>query len=179
MSTTDPRIESGAHVWGPPFWFILHSMAMTYPVYPNDITKRKYYDFVQNIPLFLPNEEMGNRFADMLDKYPVSPYLDNRASFWRWTVFIHNKINVQLGKMEMEMEEASRIYFDKYEIESPVPVSITGKNGSIDPTNNGWRSKMACQRADEEVQRMKRSSIYFNTAIILSLILVLYFLLMD
>jgi hypothetical protein len=78
--------------------------------------------------------------------------------------------------MEMEMEEASRIYFDKYEMESPLPTSITGKNGS---TNNGWTSKMACQRADEEVQRMKRSSIYFNTAIILSLVLVIYFLLMD
>lgn len=27
-------------IWGPHFWFVLHTMAMTYPHHPNDVTKR-------------------------------------------------------------------------------------------------------------------------------------------
>ena len=124
-------------------------MAVTYPEYPNDITKRKYYDFVHNLPLFLPNEEMGNRFCEMLDKYPVTPYLDNRSSFWRWTVFVHNKINVQLGKLEMEANEAKRVYDEKY---APQPM-IEQNYGNT---------------------QIKRSIVYINMAIILSLILIAY-----
>ena len=65
-------------VWGPHYWFVLFSMAVTYPDRPNDVTIKKYYDFIQNLPLFLPNHQMGNAFSELLDKYPVSPYLDNR-----------------------------------------------------------------------------------------------------
>jgi hypothetical protein len=84
--------------WGPHYWLFLHACAYNYPNNPNSITKRKYYDLIQNMPLFIPDEEMGNRFAALLDNYPVSPYLDCRESFIIWMHFIHNKINVILGK---------------------------------------------------------------------------------
>jgi hypothetical protein len=102
--------HSDSSVWGPPFWFFIHTIAMNYPDRANDVTKRKYYEFIQNLPLFIPNVEMGNRFSRLLDKYPVTPYLDKRESFIRWTVFIHNKINKIVGKAEMELEDA----IDKY-----------------------------------------------------------------
>ena len=47
------------NVWGPPYWFTLHTIAMTYPEFPNETIKKKYYDFIQNIPLFIPNRNMG------------------------------------------------------------------------------------------------------------------------
>ena len=99
-------------VWGPHYWFVLHSTAYNYPEYPNAITKRKYYDFIQNIPLFLPNQEFGENFSILLDKYPVSPYLDNRESFIRWVHFIHNKINVILGKREISLYTSLDIYHE-------------------------------------------------------------------
>lgn len=104
------RASYDSHIWGPPFWFVLHTVAMNYPDRANEVTRRKYYDFVQNLPLFLPNEKMGDQFSRLLDKYPVSPYLDKRESFIRWTVFIHNKVNKMLGKPELELGEA----VDKY-----------------------------------------------------------------
>jgi len=70
-------------VWGPHFWFFLHTMAHTYPDMPTAVTKRKYYDLIQNMPIFIPNAEIGNKFSQFLDKYPVTPYLDNRDSFIR------------------------------------------------------------------------------------------------
>ena len=33
-------------IWGPHFWFVLHTMAMTYPHHPNAVTKKKYYEFI-------------------------------------------------------------------------------------------------------------------------------------
>lgn len=96
--------------WGPKYWFFLHTIAYHYPDYPNDVTKRKYYDLIQNIPLFLPNIDMGNKFGVLLDKYPVSPYLKCRESFITWVHFIHNKINRQLGKCEISLVESIQKY---------------------------------------------------------------------
>lgn len=111
-------------VWGPQYWFFLHTIAESYPKTPNGVTKKKYYDLIQNMPLFIPIEEMGNKFSEMLDKYPVSPYLDNRDSFVRWMHFIHNKFNVLLGKEEMSLPRALAKYRSEYK---PKPVYISEK----------------------------------------------------
>jgi len=102
-------------VWGPHFWFFLHTIAYAYPETPNVVTKRKYYDFIQNLPLFIPNPQLGDKFSQMLDKYPVSPYLDNRESFVLWSIFIHNKINKSLGKEQITAEEACEQYESAYQ----------------------------------------------------------------
>ena len=113
--TFDPK------VWGPHFWFFLHTITHTYPEYPNTVSQRKYYDFIQNLPLFIPNPEMSNRFISYLDKYPVSPYLANRDSLIRWMHFIHNRINTDLGKPELTLYEGLDSYFAHYR---PKPISI-------------------------------------------------------
>jgi hypothetical protein len=100
--------------WGPHYWFVIHTIAYTYPEFPNAITKRKYYDFVQNLPLFIPNSEIGDKFSQMLDKYPVSPYLDCKDSFMRWTHFMHNKINALLGKEQVSLYAALDQYHANY-----------------------------------------------------------------
>ena len=101
-------------VWGPHYWFFLHTVAESYPLSPNQVTKRKYYDLIQNFPLFIPNEDIGNKFSKILDKYPVTPYLDSRESFMRWMHFIHNKINVMLGKEEISFPLALDRYDGEY-----------------------------------------------------------------
>ena len=101
-------------VWGPHYWFVLHTIANTYPLSPNDVTKKKYYDFIQNLPLLLPIPEIGNSFAKYLDTYPVTPYLDSRPSFMKWMHFIHNKINVSIGEPELSQEESMAKYYDEY-----------------------------------------------------------------
>jgi len=106
--TLDPK------VWGPHFWFFLHTISMTYPHYPNAVTKKKYYDFVQNIPLFLPIENISSEFSKLIDIYPVSPYLDSRDAFIRWMHFIHNKINEKLEKPKMSLNDFYVSYYDEY-----------------------------------------------------------------
>jgi hypothetical protein len=101
-------------VWGPHYWFFLHSVAESYPTTPNATTKRKYYDLIQNFPLFIPIQEMGNKFSELIDKYPVSPYLDTRDSFVRWVHFIHNKLNHLLGKEEISFLMSLEKYRNEY-----------------------------------------------------------------
>jgi hypothetical protein len=113
-----------ANVWGPHYWFFLHTIAHSYPPVANEVTKRKYYDTIQNMPLFIPNEDIGNHFQELLDKYPVSPYLDKRESFIRWVIFIHNKINAQLGKEELTFDEAMERYTAHYK---PRPIYLAEK----------------------------------------------------
>jgi hypothetical protein len=101
-------------IWGPHYWFFLETISHTYPQTPNSVTKRKYYDFIQNLPLFIPNPELGDKFSRMLDDYPVSPYLDSRDSFIRWVHFIHNKLNHMLGKPEISLFAALDHYRAHY-----------------------------------------------------------------
>ena len=104
----DPKI------WGPHYWFFLHTVAMTYPHHPNSVTKKKYYEFIQNLPLFIPVEEISKNFEKMIDRYPITPYLDNRDSFVRWTHFIHNKINEKLEKPTTTLNEFFVWYYNQY-----------------------------------------------------------------
>ena len=101
-------------VWGPHYWFFLHTLAMTYPHHPNAVTKKKYYEFIQNLPLFLPVEEISTAFSKLIEKYPITPYLDNRDSFVRWMHFIHNKINVALEKPEVSLNDFFVQYYEQY-----------------------------------------------------------------
>jgi len=102
-------------VWGPHFWFFLHTIAITYPKYPNTNTKKKYYEFLHTmLPLFIPVSSMSSLFKKLLDEYPVTPYLDTRDSFIRWIHFIHNKINQRLEKPQITLEKFYEEYYALY-----------------------------------------------------------------
>ena len=103
-----------ANTWGPHYWFFLHTIAEFYPLTPNEVTKKKYYELLTNMPLFIPDEQMGNKFSEILDKYPVSPYLANRDSLVRWMHFIHNKYNISLGKDEISLARSLELYREHY-----------------------------------------------------------------
>lgn len=108
MSYLDPKI------WGPHYWFFLHTIAVTYPHNPNSVTKKKYYDLIQNLHIFLPIETIATDFSKLLEQYPITPYLDNRESLSRWSWFIHNKINEKLEKPKITIEEFYHQYYANY-----------------------------------------------------------------
>jgi hypothetical protein len=101
-------------VWGPHFWFFLHTLALSYPQHPNSVTKKKYYELIQNLPLFIPVESIGNGFEKLLDEYPVTAYLDSRESLVKWLHFIHNKINEKLEKPKITLNEFYFRYYEEY-----------------------------------------------------------------
>ena len=102
------------NIWLPKLKFTLQTMAVTYPDKPNDVSIKKYYDFIQNLPIFIPMEPFGKEFIVMLDKYPVTPYLSSRLSFMKWIHFIFNKINEKLEKPQEDFYESLEKYYDEY-----------------------------------------------------------------
>lgn len=121
----DPKI------WGPQYWFFLHTIAYIYPNKPTKAIKKKYYDFIQNIPIFIPNEKIGNEFIKMLDNYPVTPYLDSKESLMKWVHYIHNKINILLDKETIDFVESIEMYHKLYDDDET-------KSDSI----NRWKTKI-------------------------------------
>jgi len=112
MIKLDPKI------WGPHYWFFLHTIAINYPNRPNAVTKKKYYDLIQNLPLFIPVENISSDFKLLLDLYPVEPYLTNKDSLVRWTHFIHNKINEKLEKQKITLSDFYIKYYQQYKSEN-------------------------------------------------------------
>ena len=107
-------MKLNSNVWLPHLKFTLQTMAITYPSNPNDVAKKKYYDFISNLPVFIPIEPIGKNFMELLDKYPVTPYLDSRMSMMKWVHFIFNKISVQLDQPIEEFYDSLEKYYDEY-----------------------------------------------------------------
>lgn len=108
-------MEYDAKVWGPSYWFFLDNVAFTYPSHPNDVIRKKYYELIQNLPLFIPNYETSKEFQVLLNLYPIKSYLDNKKSLIQWVHFIHNKINEKLEKPKITIEKYYIDFYKKYE----------------------------------------------------------------
>lgn len=107
-------MEHDPSVWGPSYWFFLDNVAFNYPTYPNDVIKKKYYNLIQNLPVFIPHYKIANKFQELLDLYPIKSYLDNKKSFIKWINFIHNKINMDLEKPQLDIKDYYINYYNKY-----------------------------------------------------------------
>lgn len=102
-------------VWGPHYWFFLHTICLNYPIHPNKMIKQKTYDFIMNFPLFIPNKEIADSFEQLIDKYPVTPYLDSRGAFIKWIHFIHNEINRHTNKPFIKINNFIDNYYALYQ----------------------------------------------------------------
>lgn len=101
-------------VWLPYLHFVLQTISLYYPEKPNTVTKKKYYNFINDLPLFFPEYPMGKNFIDLLDKYPVTPYLESRLSFMKWVNYIHNKIKLDLKEETTDFSKSLQAYYEKY-----------------------------------------------------------------
>tara|TARA_B100000424_G_C22689156_1_gene376806 strand:- start:60 stop:491 length:432 start_codon:yes stop_codon:yes gene_type:complete len=101
-------------IWGPHYWFVIHTIAFNYPNKPNVIEKKSHYKFIQDLPLFIPDKKSSRNFTEILKIYPVLPYLDNRKDFLKWTHFVHNRVNESLGKDQISLKDFYIGYFNNY-----------------------------------------------------------------
>jgi len=125
-------MEMNMNIWGPYYWFVIHTIAMTYPKVPGATTKKRYYQFFKELPHFLPHPKAKKLFNHILNKYPITPYLDSKESLLKWCHFIHNKINIILHKQTMTYKEFYETYHAQY---IPKPI----KND----TSKEWKQKLA------------------------------------
>ena len=101
-------------IWVPHLQFLLQTISIMYPMNPNDVSKKKYYDMINNLPVFFPENPMGKYFTKLLDQYPLTPYLKSRESFMRWVHFINNKINVFMNREQETFYDSLENYYKAY-----------------------------------------------------------------
>jgi len=92
-------------IWGPHYWFFLHTIAFHYPLHPTSIQKKMYHRLIHHFHEFIPNKSMASVYEKILLKHPVSPYLDSREDFIEWVHYLHNKINTRLDKPTITLQE--------------------------------------------------------------------------
>ena len=107
-------MELNSKIWFNYFKFIIITISLYYPKYPNDVSKKKYYNLIQNLPVFFPHYPLGPNLLDFLEFQPLTPYLDSRESFIKWVYLMINKLNKDMGEKQNTFETFLKNYYKKY-----------------------------------------------------------------
>ena len=86
----------------------IHVVALGYSDKPTYAEKRSAKEFFESLRNLLPCPVCREHYAEHLKVMPISPFLDNRQSLFKWTVDLHNAVNVKLGKPVVSQTEALR-----------------------------------------------------------------------
>ena len=97
-------------VWGPMFWHTIHVVALSYPSNPNYAQKRAAKEFYESMAELIPCPMCREHYKEHLKKLPLSPHLDRRDDLFRWTVQLHNEVNVMLKKPAVSEAESIAFY---------------------------------------------------------------------
>lgn len=82
-------------------WFMVHLIAATYPVNPTPQDKANTAAFFQSLQHVLPCGGCRRGYEIILSTEPtrLTPHVfASRASLFKWTVDVHNRVNAKLGK---------------------------------------------------------------------------------
>lgn len=94
-------------LWGPYIWHILHTIAKTYPAKPNKKDKFAANKIINLIAYIIPCPKCKIHYMQNITRN--APKYDNNASFFKWTVKIHNIVNKSLKKKIVNIGEAYKI----------------------------------------------------------------------
>jgi hypothetical protein len=86
-------------IWGPPTWFMLHTISFNYPNNPTSEDKIYYKKFILNLTNILPCKYCRINLKNNLKKMPLTmEHLKNRESFSRFVYELHEMVNKMLNK---------------------------------------------------------------------------------
>ena len=100
-------------IWGPHGWKFLHYVSLGYPEKPTDKEKIYYKNFYYSLQNVLPCEKCAQNYKKNIIEYPIDNHLQNRDSLVKWVIDIHNKVNYELGKPQLDYEEAISLYLNE------------------------------------------------------------------
>ena len=91
-------------LWGAKAWHLIHSGALTYPLHPTENDKTEYRIFYESLSNVLPCAACASHYKDKLEKMPIN--LSSRQNLFKWTVDLHNDVNIHLGKPILSYQQA-------------------------------------------------------------------------
>lgn len=96
--------------FGPHYWYMLHSMALNYPVNPTAFAKTKMKAFIEAIPFLLPCLNCTEHAKEFMANANIQEALNGRKDLFTFFWNFHNLVNTRLGKPEMSFDEALNLY---------------------------------------------------------------------
>lgn len=100
------------NLWGPHAWKFLHYISLGYPDNPTESDKRNYKNFYYSLQDILPCEKCALNYQQNISEHPIDNFLVNKDTLMRWVIDIHNKVNKELNKNELNYEEATNLYMN-------------------------------------------------------------------
>jgi hypothetical protein len=105
----------GPNIWGPHLWKALHMISIGYPSEPNEEQKQNYKYFFENVYKVIPCSVCSNNYKKHLIELPiVSETMKNRQNLAKWLINIHNIVNKEHGKIEIDPDEALLLIFNNF-----------------------------------------------------------------
>ena len=96
--------------FGPCLWRSIHIIALGYPENPSEIDKQTYTNYYRDLWKIIPCLKCSLNYRRHWTEIPIYSYLDSKNHLFEWTVLLHNIVNQELGKKQISLEEAYKIY---------------------------------------------------------------------
>lgn len=105
-STYDPK------VWGPAFWFSLHTSAVYYPEDASPLVRERMKQRILAIPYEIPCKSCMTHASSFIEdnRDKLDDIVSNRHKLGKFYVDFHNKVNKRFGKPEWTYEQAYAKY---------------------------------------------------------------------
>lgn len=136
-------------IWGPHGWKFMHYVALAYPAKPTLEQKNEYKIFFESIQNILPCGMCSYNYKKHLKELPMDDkVLESNVTLLKWTIDMHNKVNVQNGKREYNSEEVINLLINNFG----------------DKKENFEDIKEQEQSKKDDKDKQKNNSIFFNFA---------------
>jgi hypothetical protein len=107
-------------IWGPHGWKFMHYVALAYPAKPTSEQKNEYKIFFESIQNILPCGMCSYNYKKHLKELPMDDkVLESNITLLKWTIDMHNKVNVQNGKREYTSEEVVNLLINNFGDKKP------------------------------------------------------------
>ena len=129
MTSTTTKQPPAKTLWGPPTWQAIHYVAVAYPDKPTPEDVSAYRAFYASLSGVLPCLQCAKHYGEHLAAMPLDDAaMTDSASLFAWTVRMHNRVNKSLGKPEMSLDDALRMYETKNSGASIGPTTNSSQN---------------------------------------------------
>jgi hypothetical protein len=118
-------------VWGPVFWATIHITALAYPQKPTYADKKAAKEFFESLPFLLPCSVCKEHLKVHLRKQPITTFLDRRDDLFKYTVMLHNEVNISLNKPVFTELEALQ-YLQRLGLRNSTPMITNDMLNEID-----------------------------------------------
>ena len=105
--------------WGPYFWGTLHLACLSAPNVLTQEHKVAFQALVESYTKVLPCPTCQTHFTEVLQKYPLQDNLETADKLFLWSVTVHNAVNVNIGKPQMNPVDALYYWAERLNYSSP------------------------------------------------------------